>query len=250
MEKYYFGQGKVFSRVRGSGEAGWRWWGDVSELSLSATETEISHTESYSGNRQKVRSIFFSGETKLSATLFELGTQNLIELLRGKLVEIASGTVAGEVLGTVEAGSILIPEFPLGVSNLVITDNTGTVFADTHYALEHPGIIEILDLPTPLPAFPLKASYDYVGGTSIPMFVNTPKDIEVKYVGTNLAENGEKVIVEFYRVATGALQSLALITSDASDFASMPWSAAVLADSSKPMSGDLGQIGRFITVGV
>jgi hypothetical protein len=250
-ETYYFGQGQVFSRVRGSGNAGWRWWGDVGDLQISATETEISHTESHSGNRTKVRSIRFSGDTTLTGNLFEIGTANLIEVLRGKLVEIPGGTVTGEELGTVEAGSILIPEFPLGISNLVITDSASAVFDEVHYAVEEPGIIEILDLPSTLPAFPLTASYEYVGGTSVPMFVDTPKDIEVKFVGKNLAENGQRVIVEFYRVATGALQSLTLITDPgASDVTSMPWSASVLSDSSKPADGELGQVGRFITVGV
>lgn len=247
-ETYYFGQGKVFSRVRGSTDQSWRWWGDVSELTLAATETEIPHIENYSGQRNKTRSIRLSGDTNITATLFEIGTANLVELLRGKLVEIPGGTVTGEVIGTVQVGSILIPEYPLGITNLVITDNGGSTFGSDNYTISDPGIIEIIKLPA-TPNFPLKASYEYVGGKSVPMFTDTPKDIELKYVGVNLAENNQKVVVEFYRVATGALQSLALISSDTSDLASMPWSASVLSDSSKPAGGKLGQVGRFITVG-
>lgn len=245
-ETYYFGQGKVF--IKAPGAPDWHWMGDVGNLTLSATENKITHTESYSGNRQEVRSILFSSDTKLEATLFEIGTKNLIQVLRGKEVEIPGGTVTGEDLGTVQAGSILIPENAYGISNLVITDNGGMTFDAEHYSVAAPGVIEILSLPTTLPDFPLQAAYDYVGGSSVPMFTNSPEDVTLKYVGINLAENGRNVIVEFYRVATGALQSLALIND--SDFGSMPWTASVLADSTKPSGGDLGQIGRFINVGV
>lgn len=250
-ERYYFGQGKVYSRVKGSGSGAWRWWGDVSELTLSATENVLRHQEHYSGNMKTVRSIRISGETTLTATLFQIDNQNLAQIVRGTITDIPAGTVASETLGTVAAGDIFLLENGFNVSNLEITDSAGApvTIDPAHYDLDaRTGRIEFLNLPTTAPTMPLKASYEYAGASGVVLFNSTVQDIEVRYEGVNLAEGGAPVIVELYRVSPGALQSLSLIASDTSALASMPWTADVLADTSKPSTGALGQVGRFLQI--
>jgi len=250
-ERYYFGQGRVYSRVKGADSPAWRWWGDVSALTLAATENVLRHQEHYSGNMQTVRSIRISGETTLTATLFQIDNENLAQIVRGTITDIAAGTVASENLGTVKAGDILLLENGFNVSTLEITDSAGTpvTIDPAHYDLDaRTGRIEILSLPTTAPTMPLKASYQYAGASGVVLFNSTVQDIEVRYEGINLAEGGAPVIVELYRVSPGALQSLSLIASDTSALASMPWTADVLADTSKPSTGELGQVGRFLQI--
>ncbi|MGA0610567.1 hypothetical protein [Caldimonas sp. KR1-144] len=244
IESYYYGQGKVFTRKSGGK---WRWWGDVSTLTLAAAVEKVEHRESYSGKKSLVRSFPNSTTMTLAATLHQIDTEALAEQLYGAASEIAAGTVTGEVLGNVAVGDIIKLAHG-GIEDLVITDSLGSpaTIADTHYE-EDPrfGSIEFLSLPSgPAPTMPLKAAYGYAGGKQVNFMTQPAPVMEFRYEGINLAEGNAPVIVELYKLQTDPLQELALIT-DGNDVAGMQISASILLDSSKPALGDLGQFGRF-----
>ncbi|MCL2524573.1 MAG: hypothetical protein FWF20_11775 [Betaproteobacteria bacterium] len=250
QEQYYFGQGRLFSRPYGAeGAGGWRWWGDISELSISAESEKLEHKESYSGRRLPVRTIVTSTTMSLTGTLHQVDTEAIGELLYGTASEIPGGTVAGEDLGTVAVGDVLKLEYP-GVSNLVITDSAGTpvTVGEENYILDARfGTLEFVGLPTPPLTMPLKASYEYAGGKQVPFFNRSQPILQLRYEGVNLAENDAPVIVEFYKVSSDPMQGWALI-QNGQELAGNSFTLNPLADTIKPETGPLGRFGRFIQV--
>lgn len=252
IEQYYFGQGKIFSRRKGVSGAKWRWWGDVSELNANATPGDkISHKESYSGLKSKVRSIVLGNEMTLSGTLHQLNADTLADLLGGVVTTVAGGAVTGEDLGTVVAGDIIKLDYP-GVSSLVVTDSLGTpaTIAATHYDSSELafGSFEFLSLPSsPAPTMPLKAAYSYAGHKQVAFLASALPELEFRYEGVNLAENSAPVVAEFYKLAPEPLQQLALITNG-NTLGGAQFTLEALADLTKPVSGSLGRFGRILEV--
>ncbi|MDR1890114.1 MAG: hypothetical protein LBQ81_12180 [Zoogloeaceae bacterium] len=250
IEQYYFGQGRLWSRPYGSSNpADWRWWGDISQLDVAGETENIEHKESYSGQRNKVRSISLGSSMTITGTLHQVDTLALAELLYGAASEIASAAITGEPLGTVEVGDMIRLDNP-GVSSLEITDSavTPVTLAPEHYVLDADfGVIEIVSLPATAPTWPLKASYQAAGGKQVNFFTQPQPNLELKYEGVNLAENMAPVQVHFYKVATQPLQGLALI-QNGNELAGNQFTLDVLSDTAKPMSGPLGRMGRFIQV--
>lgn len=256
QETYYYGQGKVYSRVHGS-NGPWRWWGDLSALTFGGASEKVKHKESYSGSKATVRSFPIGKEMTLKGTLHQLDSDALAQQLWGAKSAIAGGSVTGEtfpddlVVGDIVKLDNAGITSASGVSTLVVTDSAGTpatLTRGTHYnADDRFGSVEILSLG----AFtqPFKAAYTHAGGTQVNFMTQAQPIIEFRYEGINLAEDNAPVIVEFYKAATDTLEELALI-SDGTDVAGTSFSAEVLLDSSKPVGGDLGQFGRHILVTV
>lgn len=250
-EYYFYGQGKVWSRrlnPAGGGQAKWRWWGDVSQLTLAMELEKLQHRESYSGNKGIARDFPISKAMTVNATAHQLDTDSLAELVYGATSAVDAGSVVGESLGTVAAGDTLKLDFT-GVSDLVVTDSAGSpvTVADTHYVLDGRfGSLEFLTLPTsPAPTMPLLAAYDHAANKQVNLLTQAQPIIEFRYEGINLAENNAPVVIELYRMSTDPLQELALINNDTS-LSGVPIACAALIDTSKPATGPLGQFGRII----
>jgi hypothetical protein len=249
-EYYYYGQGKVFSRPYGTvGRGGWRWWLDVSVLTVALAVEKLEHKESYTGAKGLARSFPTATGLTLNATVHQLDTTSLAELMYGTASAIASGAVVGEDLGTVAVGDIIKLDYRQ-VSALTIVDSTsGTpvAFGSTRYDLDARfGSLEILSLPTsPAPVFPLKASYSYAAGKQVNFFTRAQPVLEVRYEGLNLAEGNRPVIAEFYKVGTDPLQNLALINND-QNLSGAQISAGSLIDTARSASGVFGQYGRIV----
>lgn len=251
-EKYYFGQGKLWiAEILASGALGpWVWVGDVSELSGQGSETPVQHRESFSGTNALVRE--FSRELGMawSATLHQLDVDNVGRFTRSKMSETIGGTVTGEELpNPVEDGDLITLD-NMNVSDLVLTDSLtptpATLVRGTHYEYDVFGDIEILELPTtPAPTQPLLAAYSHGATKQAALLAGSRKNYALKYKGINLAENEAHILVELYKVSAGLLQQLALITSG-NQLAGSPVTFTTLLDTSKPVSGDLGQFGRFV----
>jgi hypothetical protein len=247
-EKYYFGQGKVFTRRYGS-NGPWRWWGDVDTLNLGTQTEKVEHKESYSSTKSLVRSIPVGKSMTMTANVFQLDTDGLADTIYGEVSTIAGGSVTGEPLpDALVAGDIIKLDYP-GVSSLIITDSAGTpatLTKDTHYTEDGRfGEVTLLDVT----GFtqPFAAAYTHAGGKQVNFLTQAQPIVEFRYEGVNMAEDNAPVICEIYKMATDPLQELALITNG-NTLASSNISCACLLDSTKPATGPLGQIGRLIEV--
>lgn len=251
QEQYYFGQGKVSSRQRNAtgAAAKWRWWGDVSELSLAAESEAINHRESYSGTRGVVRNIVMPTGMTLTGTIRQLDPTSLAAEIYGTASTTEAGTVTAEVIPTVVVGDTIKLNHP-GVSALIITDSTtGTAvtLAAENYRLDADfGSLEILTLPVGATQ-PFKAAYSYAGTRQVNFLTAPQPEIEFRYEGINLAEGNAPQILEIYKASTGLLKALALIQTG-TEVAGREFTASVLLDSSKPAGGELGQYGRLIQI--
>lgn len=252
QETYYYGQGKVkLAVIAADGSLGpWRWLMDVSALSAAIQEESVSHRESYSGKKAKVREFGISADMTLSATLRSMDTDNLALFTQGTATSTAAGSVTGEVLPSgLEAGDV-VNLAQINVSDLVITDSAASpaTLAAEHYSLEALyGSVEILSLPSaPAPTQPLKAAYSH-GASKQVTFLTAAKrpNVALRYEGVNLAEGGAPVVMELYKLAPGLLQELAMIT-EGTEVAGLPVTFAALLDTSKPANGPLGQFGRIV----
>ncbi len=250
-EYYYYGKGKIWARPYGVVNAKWRWYGDVSEATMKASVEKVQHLESYSGSSGLVRDFPLSKALSVDLKLHQLDTDGLADLVYGTVTTVASGAVANEPLPTVAAGDTVKLEFA-GVSSLVITDSAGSpvTIAGSNYVLDDRfGSIDFTSLPSsPAPTQPLKASYTRASQKQLALLTKAQPIIQFRYEGLNLAENNAPTIWEIYKMSTGVLSELALISSG-TDVSGVPVSLAALLDSSKPATGALGQFGRMVTVG-
>ncbi len=252
QETYFYGQGKVkLAIIKSDGTLQpYVWVGDVSSLKVGMSEETISHRESYSGKKAKVREFGYSAEASVEAVLHSIDTDNLALFTDGTQTQTPEGTITAEALPEITAGDEVVLLHP-GVSEVVITDSTSVpvVVEPEHYTVDPAyGTIVFSSLPVAVQQ-PLKVAYKHVASKQV-AFLNTTKrpSVALRYEGINLAENGAPVIAEFYKCAPSLLSDLALIT-DGNDVAGMPVTFGVLLDSSKPALGALGQFGRLIQVG-
>ena len=253
VETYFYGLGRIFTRpVDSVGNGGWSWVGDMSSLTFGGTDETASHKESYSGQKAKVRSFSIGGDRNIKGTWHQVDPVSIAQQLRGSISEIAAGTVTAEAFpSTIAVGDVIKLDKPYNVSDLVITDSTGSpvTLAPEHYDFfaEH-GSLELLSLPTaPAPTQPFKAAYKHAGARQVAFFNSPPKELQLRYEGINLAEGNAPVIVEFYKVSAAPLQELALITSG-NELASMSFDAECLSDSRRPANGPLGRFGRYVAI--
>lgn len=258
VDKYYFGQGKLLSRLVSTvGRSGWRWWGDVSTLEYAPSVETVRHRESFSGQKGTARKFDLLSEAMINGTLHQIDTEGLALLLNGTVTTIPAGVVTDEPLGTVAVGDVFRLD-QVGISGLTIVDSTDPTPAEIfdqedpndNFLIEAPyGALECLALPdSPAPTMPLMASYSYGESKQLAFLNKPPQTLQLRYEGINLAEDGAPVVVEWYRVSSSLLQQLALITSG-TDVAGTQFSLESLIDSSKPANGPLGRFGRFIEVG-
>lgn len=253
QEQYFYGQGKVkIAEVIAGVVGAYIWTGDVSVLNVGFTEEKATHRESYSGGKSKVREFNVSQDMNVNLTLHDQGTGNIARFSLGSASSKLAGTVTAEELpNPVVVGTEYSLANP-GVSSLVITDSLGSpaTIAPEHYTLDAAfGNLVFNTLPnTPAPTMPLKAAYSYAATQEVAFLNSTQKTYALRYEGVNLAEGGAPVIVELYRLSTGLLQQLDLITSG-NALAGMQVTGSVLRDTSKPATGPLGQMGRIIQVG-
>lgn len=251
QEKYMYGQGKVkLAEILANGSYGpWGWLGDVSALEGSFAESEVSHRESYSGRKAKVRSWMTETELTWSATIHQLNVDGVARFTQGRITEGAQGTVTGEAFpADLVAGDVVTLEHP-GISNLVITDSSGTpaTLDPEHYEYDAYGNVTILSLPSLAPTQPFSASYSHAATRQVAMLAGPRKQYALRYEGINLAENNQPIILELYKLSPGLLQTLSMITSG-NQLAGAPVTFTSLLDTSKPANGPLGQFGRLIEI--
>lgn len=245
LETYYYGQGKVYLARRGPDgkPLSWRWVGDVSALSQALTVENLTHKESYSGQRMTVRRFPTSKDGTVTMTWHEFSSTNLAVVLYGEQVVIPAGTITGEALPVgIEAGSRVT------LAHQNISDvGIGTLVAGVDFDIDVLyGAIDFLKTPAPA-ALPLTASYSYTGSISTEMFTQQPEPLALRFEGINMAEGGAAVILELHKIVFDPVSALALINGDTS-LAGLETSAGVLFDTSRPADPTLSRFGRIIHV--
>lgn len=254
-DRFYYGQGRVsLAEINATtGAVGaFVYVGDVSVLTPKFSVDKVQHTESNSGQLGLAASFDGKRTGTIDLTMHSLDATNLAKFTRGAVVQTASGTVTAETLPDALAEGDIVYLANQGASAIVLTDSTGspvTLVADTDYFVEDAafGRIRMGDVSTFTQ--PFKAAYSYSASKSVSFFKTGQKNYALKFEGVDLANDNAPVMVDFYKVAPSVLQQLDLITTG-NDVAGAQVSADILIDTSKAASGDLGQFGRIVYIGV
>ncbi len=219
------------------------WAGNVPSMTLQLATDSTNKTESFSGNRLQYGRLQRGKTATLNMTFDEWLPQNIALAVWASVLDVAGGSVTGEVLPSgLVAGDRIKLDHPF-VSALAITDSAGTpaTLAPANYNLESPnaGLIELLD-PGAL-VQPFKAAYTYAGRQSFTMFTAAPPERYILLDGIN-TETNEPVIVTLYRCKFDPVSDLAFINDEYGNFA---LSGSVLYDVVNAANANLGGFGRI-----
>ncbi|CAJ0743770.1 phage tail tube protein [Ralstonia mannitolilytica] len=246
MQPYYYGQGKVYAGMRVNGVVkAMKWLLDVSNLDAEFQVEQKKHKESWSGQAATVVKLIAGKSASVTMTVMQRSADNLALVLHGTATKGVAGTVTGEQLPTgLAAGDRITLAHP-SVTNLVLTDSAATPAPvdPSKYTLDPIyGAIEIKDVAGSTQ--PWKAAYSYGTAESVSIFTAPQPEFFLRYEGINLADGGNPVIAEFYRVSTDPLKKLSMI--DSGDIAGMEVTGEIMLDPTRPASAEFGQFGRLV----
>lgn len=246
---YFSGQGRVFigGRDIGGNPAGLGFVGNVPDLKVSLSVDTLEHQESQFGQRLTDLQLIKTKKGEFACTLEELIQGNLELALYGSTTAVVAGTVTAEGLANpVTVGSLYLLA-KQNVSGVVIKDSAATpkTLPPAQYVVNAKyGSLAINDKTTGGPyTEPFKADYAYGAANVTAMFTQPLPERWVRFEGLNTADGNREVLIDLYRVAVNPTKDLSVIGNDLMKF---ELSGQVLADLTKPATGQLGQFGRIV----
>lgn len=240
---YFSGQGRVFIGARDSNgnPQGLTFVGNVPELKVSLSVETLEHQESQSGQRLTDLQLIKTKKGEFACTLEELIQSNLELALYGSTTTVTSGTVTDEpVIATAELGKLYL----LGkqnVSSVIVKAGSSTVPVAQYTVNAKHGSIQFTDITGVTGA--ITASYSYGESSATAMLTQPLPERWVRFEGLNTADSNREVVIDLYRVAINPARDLSVIGTELMRF---ELSGQVLADLTKPASGELGQFGRMV----
>lgn len=228
----YIGKGRVYMREAGAAEA-LAEVGNVSALSISAEDNEISlsdYTQGGGGNYASIRRI---DSITCSITLHDLILKNLALVTRGTGSEEVAAT-ANLITATAYIGGFI----PVGPSptNVTVEDagGVGTTYVDgVDYEVRTGGVF-ILDGGTITDGTSVDITSDIGAREVIEAMTQSGKTYELYFDGLNEAESGKSVVLHAFRFQPGIGNELPMIGDE---FAEMSLDGELLIDTTKTGTG-------------
>ncbi len=243
MSNYFSFQGQVLLADNSLPNKDPRLLGNLANLELSLSTEAMEHYESQTGKRSLDLKAIKKLGAEIKLTLEEWTKENMAFALWGSVIDVATGTASGEVVGGASP-SVGVPYLLEGmnISALVLTDSAGTpttLVQGTHYDVdERFGRVTFIDL-TGL-TLPIQGAYSFVARTDVAIFTQPLKEYTMYFNGVDTLQGDRPVRVELFRTSFDPISTLPLINDDV---AQMEMSGALLADLSKPANGPIGQYG-------
>ena len=238
--KYISLQGKFYlSEIKNGVAAEMRYIGNVPEFELEITADQVEHQESTSGQRTTDLVLTKTTGVNFKGQLEEVDDENLKYILSGMKSEVASKTVADQVLGTVKVGQ----EIKLnGYALTQVTFKAGSTAVDKDkYTLDAVfGTVKFNEAV----AEPVTASYTTgaVSHTTIASDFN--KEYELFFKGINTA-NGEYMAVRLWRTRKSPETTFLLVHEEVGQY---EISGQALSDVTKGLDATLGLYGHVVTI--
>ena len=238
--KYISLQGKFYLSEIKNGVAGaMRYIGNVPEFELEITADQVEHQESTSGQRTTDLVLTKTTGVNFKGQLEEVDDENLQYILSGMKSEVASQTVADQVLGTIKVGQEIKLD---GYALTQVTFKAGSTAVDADkYTLDAVfGTVKFNEAV----AEPVTASYTTgaVSHTTIASDFN--KEYELFFKGINTA-NGEHMAVRLWRTKKSPETTFPLIHEELGQY---EISGQSLSDVSKGLDATLGLYGHVVTI--
>jgi hypothetical protein len=233
-DKSYIGKGKTFAQNTSSGTAGLVAFGNVSALSLTHEETEITQTD-YTRPGGATRNIVSRVDSVgVTLTLTDFNADNLERLLRGSSTRVTTASVSDEsisVPATLDSDTLLETAATIDTTETVTvtSDPAGTTFVSgTDYEVVGAGIVV-------LPGGSISASDDLlVSYTSktvdrVEAVVGSAPEFRVVFSGVNEAQADVPLVLTMYKVKFSLPADVSLI---ADEFGALELTGELLSDSS------------------
>ena len=238
--KYISLQGKFYlSEIKNGVAAEMRYIGNVPEFELEITADQVEHQESTSGQRTTDLVLTKTTGVNFKGQLEEVDDENLQYILSGMKSEVASKTVADQVLGTVKVGQEIKLD---GYALTQVTFKAGSTAVDADkYTLDAVfGTVKFNEAV----AEPVTASYTTgaVSHTTIASDFN--KEYELFFKGINTA-NGEHMAVRLWRTKKSPETTFPLIHEELGQY---EISGQSLSDVTKGLDATLGLYGHVVTI--
>lgn len=198
--------------------------------------TEVSKVSLYSSNfgpRSKVRENVIETNVSLQIILRDTQPENVAMALFG------SSSVVSEAVSKVEMqpaflnGLVILDGFIDDVNSVQVTDEAGTTvyLVDENFVINN-GSIYILEdqISATNPIVDgqiVKITYDTIKTTVIEGFEDSSKLVGLYFEGENLAESGELVKVEIYKVSLDPTDNYSILSGE--DYVTLTINATVLA---------------------
>lgn len=245
MSNYFSFRGKVYmgTRDESGNPEGLTHIGNVPELTLSFAVETNEHKESMSGQDLVDETMPVSKDGEISLSVEELIKETFAIALNGTYSDVAGASVAsGEALCTAPStGKIYLLAHP-DVSSVVLTHDATPIDAGKYTVNAKHGSITFTDVTGLTGA--VTAGYTYAAYKKVLMFTADDQNYWLRLEGLNKLSN-ERIVVDLYKVKVNPTEGLALINSE---FGNAPIKGRVLADTSKPIDGALGQFGRMFII--
>lgn len=244
-DTYYSGQGRVLVAKRGlNGDPlSMRFIGNVPEFKISPKSDVLEHKESTTGQRAVDKRIAKGKSLDVSATLEDFQAKNLELVMYGEST-LTPAVIAEttDIPASPAVGSVFSLGF-MNVSNVVITNFlSATVVPAINYTVDPVfGTVKVNIAFAGTGIY--VATFDAGAATTINIFSQPIPEVYMRVEGLNTADDNKPVLIELYRVATDPAKELGFINDD---FGKYELSGSVLADSTKPAGGYLGQFGRVV----
>ncbi len=244
-QQYFFGQGKVSICTRNAdgtrnivSDAL-----DVSELSVSPSETEVVHKEHRTGRMLTDESVVFQPEVAMSIVFDNLDAENLSRFYKGTVSTVASGSVTGESHSLGSDKILYTLETNVDPATVVVTETApgpSAPIAAGSLDIDKSGRIVIAQGEA---ATAVDVDYDYGTSQSISAYTgNQNEDFWLLYDGINLGDNDNRVLVDLYKVKFVQEGEHSFIGEE---FTNLGMNGMVLFDSQQPDDPVTGQFMRI-----
>lgn len=244
----FSGQGPVFTADRdGSGNpVNFAWTGNAPEATISLSADELTHKESYTGNRTTDARIITELSASISITTDDFKEANFSLASFGTAAAISGSSITGEaVLSTIPVvGERYALKATGRVSAVTLKGNAVTI-SNTLYTIDASGVIVFSDI-TGIAA-PITADYTVAASRQVGILKTAPPEKHVRIDGFNTARSVsgdfERVVAEAFKTRFNPLENLGLINDE---FGTMVLTGSVLVDTLKAAASATGQFARFI----
>ena len=234
----------IHTRTATGGKGIGRFIGNCPKLSIKFNPKTVERNESMFTARSPLRRMTQATQAQIELVTDEFNKKNFALAVRGRIDEVVAD--AATTLNTVfPLGTVVGDVLSLGkynVNTVVITDSTGapkTLVAGVNYVVDlFSGDVSLIDLTVGGPyVLPLKGAFKQGAVTVMSGLAVADTELWISMNGTN-ADDGQKGVLDCYRVRLDPTQSIDFINNDYQDFAI---SGSVLIDGTKQASAIGGQ---------
>lgn len=244
----FSGQGPAFHAERdGSGNpVNFAWFGNAPEATISLSADELTHKESYTGNRTTDARIITELSASISITVDDFKEANFVVASFGAAAAISGGAVTGEaVLATVPVVGERYALKATGRVSAVTLYGNAVAISNTKYTVDASGVIVFSDVSGIVA--PITADYTNAAARQVGVLKTAPPEKHIRIDGYNTARtvsgDFERVVAEAFKTRFNPLENLGLINDE---FGTMVLTGSVLVDTTKAAASATGQFARFI----